>query len=191
MGAACCAGGCAGPARSPNAGGANAQAPIRRSGSRHGRVSATSAVAASPVRRRPGLCFRLPPGNRGAKAEGTAASLKDLRRPRRGPMTIARDRSVIHGRSRLVRAWLKRHRTVVAERFPGYAPELNPGEHVWPHTKYAELRNCAAPDLNALRGAVDGHLRSLHQGKELLRGSIDHAHLVWGKRSPLYLCRTQ
>lgn len=158
------------------------QTPIQRSWSRHGRVSAISAVTVSPVRRRSRHCFRLLPDNRGAKAGDTVAFLKGLRRQLRGPMTIVWDRSVIHDRSRLVRAWMKRRRTVVTERFPGYAPELNPDEYVWSHTKYVELCNYAAPDLTALRGAVDSHLRSLHHDKDLLRGFIDHAHLIWDKR---------
>jgi len=152
--------------------------PIQKCWSRHGRVSAISALTVSPVRQSPGLYFRLLPDNRGAKAEDTVAFLDDLRRHLRGPMTIVWDRSVIHDHSRKVRAWLNRHRRVVTERFPGYAPELNPDEYVWSHTKYAELSNYAAPDLKTLREVVEGHLHRLHQDKKLLRSFIAHAYLT-------------
>ena len=33
---------------------------------------------------------------------------------------------------------------VVAEDFPGYAPDLNPDEEVWSWTKYGRLCNLAA-----------------------------------------------
>ena len=165
--------------------------PIQRCWSCHGRVSAISAITVSPLRRRPGLHFRLLPDNRGAKAADTVAFLEDLRRRLRGPMTIVWDRSVIHDHSRAVRAWLNRHRSVVTERFPGYAPELNPDEYVWSHTKYAKLCNYAASDLNALREAVTCHLNALHHDKTLLRGFIDHAHLIWDMRKSHWKRRNQ
>jgi len=165
--------------------------PVQKCWARHGRVSAISAVTVSPVRRRPGLYFRLLPDNRGARAEDTVSFLKELRRHLRGPITVIWDRSVIHDRSRAVRAWLAKHPEVRTERFPGYAPELNPDEYVWSHAKYAGLANYAAPDLKALREAAGNHLRVLRQDRKLLRSFIDHAHLVWDRRKLRSICRTQ
>ena len=37
---------------------------------------------------------------------------------------------------------------------PAYAPELNPVEQVWNHTKYKELANYLPDNLDALHDAV-------------------------------------
>jgi transposase len=42
--------------------------------------------------------------------------------------------------------------------FPGYAPRLNPVEHVWGHTKYADLANYIPEDIDALPAAIDTSL---------------------------------
>jgi hypothetical protein len=40
-----------------------------------------------------------------------------------------------------VRTYLAKHPEIVAEDFPGYAPELNPDEQVWNWTKNGPLAN--------------------------------------------------
>ena len=138
-----------------------------------------SAVTVSPKRQRLGLYFRLLPVNTGAKAEDSVAFLKQLRRSLRGPLTICWDRSRIHDTSLAVRKWLAAHPEVRTEKFPGYAPELNPDEYVWTHTKYSELCNYAAPSLPVLSQKVFETLQKLRRRKDLLQSFIDHAHLKW------------
>jgi len=100
--------------------------PILRSWDRHDRISAISAVTISPVRRNLGLYFRLLPDDTNAHAEDIVSFLSQLRDQIRGPMTILWDRSKIHGRSRLVRAYLAKHPEIHTEELPAYAPETNP-----------------------------------------------------------------
>ena len=126
-----------------------------------------------------GLYFRLLPENAGAKAEDTVSFLKQIRRSLRGPLTICWDRSRIHDTSLKVREWLAKHPEVKTEKFPGYAPELNPDEYVWSHSKYAELCNYAAPNLLELGRKVSKTLQNLRKRSDLLQGFIDHAHLNW------------
>ena len=78
--------------------------PVLRSWDRHDRITALSAVAVSPVRRRLGLYFRLLPDDANAHGEDTVAFLRQLRRHIPGPMTILWDRANIHDRSKVVRA---------------------------------------------------------------------------------------
>ncbi len=60
------------------------------------------------------------------------------------------DGSNTHSKSKVVKAWLARHPEVVAEDFPGYAPDLNPDEWVWGWAKCGRLSNLAALDANEL-----------------------------------------
>jgi transposase len=87
------------------------------------------------------------------------------------------DRSQIHSRSKVVRAYLARHPEIVVEDFPGYAPELNPDELVWCWTKYGRLSNYAAPDLRELRGHVQAELEDLRDHPYRLLDFIDHTEL--------------
>ena len=69
-------------------------------------------------------------------------------------MTILWDRGNIHDRSKVVRAYLARHPEVVTEKFPGYAPETNPDEMVWQHTKHGRLANFTPEDTAELRAEL-------------------------------------
>jgi hypothetical protein len=102
--------------------------------------------------------------------------LQQLRRemPR---FTVVWDRSRIHGRSKAVKAYLAEHPEIVAEDFPGYAPELNPDEMVWCWTKYGRLCNWAAPDVGALRVRVESELETLRDRAYELLDFIDHTGL--------------
>jgi len=148
-------------------------------------------VTVSPKTHRLSLYFRLLPENKGAKATDTVSFLKQMRRSLRGPLIICWDRSVIHDRSLIVREWLAKHPEVETVKFPGYAPELNPDEYVWAHTKYAELCNYAAPNLPELGRTVGATLQRLQNRRDLLQGFIDHAHLNWNHTEYLLRSRNQ
>ena len=77
--------------------------PIVEAWHRKGKISAISAVTVSPVRRRPGLSFRLLADDTNAHGEDTVALLAQLRDRLKGPMTILWDQSRIQRRSAVVR----------------------------------------------------------------------------------------
>jgi transposase len=149
--------------------------PILKSWDRHDRISAISAVTVSPKRRRLGLDFRLLPDDTNAHGEDTVAFLRQLRRQVPGPMTVLWDRANIHDRSRAVRAYLAEHPEIVTEPLPGYAPETNPDEMVWQHTKHGRLANFAPEDTAELRAALIGELSRIGRKPELLAAFIRHA----------------
>jgi transposase len=124
--------------------------PVLDCWDRRDRISAISCITLSPVLGRPGLYFELLPVNQTAHGEEVVAFLGALRRQLRGPFTVVWDRSNIHSKSKVVKAWLARHPEVMVEDFPGYAPELNPDEWVWGWTKYGRLSNLAAWDAEEL-----------------------------------------
>jgi transposase len=66
------------------------------------------------------------------------------------------DGSPIH-RSKEVRAFLANGaaKQIHFERWPAYAPDLNPDEGTWQHLKQVELRNVCCFDLNHLHQQLD------------------------------------
>jgi transposase len=151
--------------------------PILKFLDRHDRISAISAVTISPRRRDLGLYFRLLHDDANDHAEDIVSFLVQLREHIRGPMTILWDGAKIHGRSRLVRAYLAKYPEIHAEPLPAYAPETNPDENVWRHTKHARLANIAADDLRELRRTLIEELDRLHGRPDLLAAFVEHARI--------------
>ena len=100
--------------------------------------------------------------------------LQQIHQHIRIPLTIIWDRGNIHDRAGTVRNYLARHPEIVMERFPAYAPELNPEEWVWQHTKSSCLPNFAANNTIVLRRKLAEEFRTLSQQPELLRSFIEH-----------------
>src|SRR5437588_6107782 len=102
------------------------QTPVLPAWNRHDRISAISCVTLGPQAKQPELYFELLPADLNVTAEDSVAFLRQLRRELPGPWTVVWDRHNIHGRSRLVQAWLADEPDVRVENLPGYAPALNP-----------------------------------------------------------------
>jgi transposase len=149
--------------------------PSLKSWDRHDRISAISCITVSPGRRRLGLYFHLLPDDKNGRGEDTVAFLKQLRRHIPGSMTILWDKGNVHDRARVVRAYLAEHPEVVTEPFPSYAPETNPDESVWGHTKYGRLANFAPEDTAELRRVLIEELERLDGRPDLLATFIRHA----------------
>jgi transposase len=149
--------------------------PILRSWDRHDRISAISALAVSPSRKRLGLYFHLLPDDVNVHGEDTVEFLRELRRHLPVPMTILWDRGNVHDRSKAVRAYLAEHPSIETEPFPSYAPEANPDEGVWEHTKHGRLANFAPEDTIELRSELTRELERLHRQPKLLAAFIRHA----------------
>ena len=149
--------------------------PILKRWDRQDRISALSAVTVSPKRRRLGLVFRLLPDDQNAHGEDTVAFLKQRRRPLPGPMTVLWDRSNIPDRAKVVRAYLGEHPEVKTEPLPSYAPETNPDERVWEHTKHGRLANFTPEDTAELRSVLVEEFGRLHRRPELLAAFLRHA----------------
>jgi transposase len=153
------------------------QTPIQPCWDRRDRITAISAISISPQRKRLGLYFRLLADNCNAQGRDTVAFLRQLKRHIPGPLTIIWDRGNIHDRSREVQKYLSRHPEIVTEKFPAYAPELNPDEQVWSHTKYGRMANFAAPNTTALRLRLHKEIRRLRKRTNVLASFVRHAEL--------------
>jgi transposase len=103
-------------------------------------------------------------------------------------LTLAPRRHVPHGftliwdrhrphRATGVTRWLARHGRIVVEWLPAYAPDLNPVEPVWSHTKYADLANFAPDNLDTLEDAVFSSLADTRGQRALLAACVRAAGL--------------
>ncbi len=128
------------------------QTPLLRQWDRRDRLSAISALTAAPRRRRFGLYWMLHRHN--IRSANVLQFLRALTRHLPHGFTLLWDRSQPH-RAATVRGWLAaRAPRIVVEWLPAYAPDCNPAEHVWGHTKYGDLANFAPADLDHLEGAL-------------------------------------
>jgi transposase len=151
------------------------QTPVLAAWDRRDRLSVISAITLSPVAARANLYFEV--FDHTVHAEQVVGFLADLHR-RLGPLTVVWDRGAIHDKSGLVRAWLAHHPRVVTEKFPGYAPDLNPDEGVWGWTKYGRLANLAANDTDELWDNVIEELITAKHRPDLLKSFIRHTELA-------------
>ena len=85
--------------------------------------------------------------------------------------TIHRSREV---REFLAQGWAEH---IHLERFPAYAPELNPDERVWQHLKHVELRNICCQDLTQLGTELDLAIRRIRNRSELIQSFFAGAEL--------------
>lgn len=148
--------------------------PIQYSWERHDRLSAISTLTLPPRRKRLGLYFELYSHN--ISFEEVMAFLTVLHRRLRRKFILVCDRLSAHRKAvRLLQAahpdWFE------VEWLPAYAPDLNPVEMVWNHTKYSDLANFIPEDVHDLHGAVVTSMENTRGQGHLLRSFFQHAGL--------------
>ncbi len=148
--------------------------PILKCYDRRDRLSAISAVTVSPKRRRLGLYFDILDHN--VKADDFEAFVEQLLRRLRRPIILVIDRYSVH-RSAARKLQARYPKRLSVEWLPAYAPELNPDEQVWNHTKYADLSNFIPDDVLHLGQSVAASLRKTRGQQHLLRSFFKHARL--------------
>jgi len=150
------------------------QTPIHYSWDRHDRLSVISAITVSPVCRRLGLYFQIHDHN--IRFGEVMAFLTLLHHRLRRKFIVVLDRYSAHRKAvRLLQAehpdWFE------VEWLPAYAPELNPVEMVWNHTKYADLANFIPDDVHHLHQAIAHSIRTLSSQFDLIRSFFKYAAL--------------
>jgi len=150
------------------------ETPIHYSWDRRDRLSVISAISVSAKRRRLGLHFDIHDHN--IVTDDFECFVETLLRSRQRRMVLVIDRWSVHrsGARRLLRRFPRR---VQIEWLPAYAPELNPVEQVWKHTKYDDLANYIPDDIRALGGAIRQSIRRSRRQQQLLRSFFQHAKL--------------
>jgi putative transposase len=153
------------------------QPPVVRYLYKQDRLSAISALAVSPKRRRLALYLRL--RTRNLTGLDVRAFLHHLLRHLRGPVVLLWDRGPIHRRSEVTQ-WITAHPRLQVEAFPAYAPELNPAESVWAQADRA-LANSAPTDLHQLNGLLRNSARRIRGSQPLLWSCIHASDLPWAR----------
>jgi transposase len=144
------------------------QTPLVHHRYRHDKVSAISAVTVSPTRHHCGLYAHFHLAN--ITHVEVAIFLRELLRHLAGPIIVVWDGGTIH-RGAAVRHLLARHPRLQVERFPAYAPELNPDELVWNYLK-RDLANGRPDTLDELLTDLTRVTRRLRRSPALLRAFL-------------------
>ena len=150
------------------------QTPIQYSWDRHDRLSAIAALTVAPRRGRLGLYSRFHDHN--IRFNDVIAFLYLVHRHLRRKFILVLDRFSAHRKAvRLLQEagveWLE------VEWLPSYAPDLNPVEMVWNHTKYADLANFIPEDIHHLEQAVTKSIVETRRVSKLLQAFFTHAGL--------------
>ena len=148
------------------------QTPVMYSWDRHDRLSVIATLSVSARRRRIGLYFATHEKN--IKAEEAEAFLRQLQRSLGRRLIVVMDRWAVH---RKVARMLAGDRRFWIEWLPSYAPDLNPVEHVWNHTKYGDLANYIPDDLLDLELELDWSIDQTRKRPKLLRSFFHGAEL--------------
>lgn len=150
------------------------ETPVLDCWERHDRLSVISALTVSPERHRLGLYFDIFDHNIVADdfEEFAALVLQRIGHP----ITLVLDRWQVHraGARRLQRRFGNRVRI---EWLPAYAPELNPVEQIWGHTKHSDLANYVPDNILRLGRSVAKSLRKKRSNQPLLKSFFQHAKL--------------
>jgi transposase len=148
------------------------ETPVMYSWDRHDRLSVIAGLSLAPRRRRIGLYFGMHDQN--ITADEVIAFLLSVRRQLRRDLIVVMDRWAVH---RKAARDLADDRRFEFEWLPPYAPDLNPVEHVWNHTKYGDLANYIPDDLLDLEVEAEGSLEDARCRPELLRSFFHGAEL--------------
>lgn len=150
------------------------QTPVQYSWDRHDRLSTIAGITVSPVRQRLGLCFQVHSEN--VNFEKVIEFVVALHRRLRRKFILVLDRYSAHRKA--VRLLQERHPDwFEVEWLPAYAPDLNPTEMVWNHSKYGDLANFIPDDVDDLSRAVTTSLKNTRTQTQLLRSFFQYAGL--------------
>jgi transposase len=105
--------------------------------------------------------------------------LKHLLRHIPGKLLIVWDGAPIH-RSKAIRQFLSDGAAarIHLERFPGYAPEVDPEEGIWRHLKRVEMRNLCCRDLPETRRELRAACQRLRQKPHIIQSCLRHSGLA-------------
>ncbi len=147
---------------------------MQRAWDRHDRLSVISAISVSPKRQRLRASFQV-------HAENICAChvrrfLLQIRQEVRQPLIVIMDRLPAHRSA--ARQLLDQRDDIHVEWLPAYAPELNPVEAQWSHTKYCDLANYIPDDTSELRREVLQSLRQQRDEPTLLNSYFQAAKLT-------------
>ena len=148
------------------------ETPVMYCWDRHDRLSVIAGLSLAGRRRRIGLYFAAHVKN--VAAQEVETFVRCVQRQLRRPLIVVMDRAAIHRKAARV---LEADPRFCIEWLPPYAPDLNPVEHVWCHTKYGDLANYIPDDLQGLEFQFECSMQETRQCPELMRSFFHGAEL--------------
>jgi transposase len=149
--------------------------PVLCAWDRHDRWSVLGSLSMAPWALRLGCYFRFYDHN--ITAEEVRDFVRMLHRQLRRPLIVVLDRWGVHRKAiRLLQE--RKPRWLHVEWLPAYAPELNPVEHLWNHTKWGDLANFVPDDAQHLRQAAQQSLNDQRYDPERLYSCFRAAELT-------------
>lgn len=149
------------------------QTPLQYAWDRHDRFSVLGALSLAPWALRIGVYFRLHDHN--IHAVDVADFVKQLHRQLRRRLIVVWDRWNVH---RSAAKQLARFNWLEIEYLPAYAPELNPVEAMWNHTKYSDLANFIPHDAEHLGVSITDSLNAQRRDPYLKYSFFRYAKLT-------------
>jgi transposase len=149
------------------------QTPIHYAWDRHDRWSVIGALSLAPWALRIGAYFQLYDHN--IVAPDVIAFVKQLHRQLGRELIVVWDRWNVH---RSAATKLSKFDWLQIEYLPSYAPELNPVEAMWNHTKYSDLANFIPDDVIHLQRAIHKSLQNQRQDAPLKHSFFQYADLI-------------
>ena len=149
-----------------------AQTPVMYCWDRHDRLSVIAALSRSARKKQIGLYFGVHEKN--ITAEEVQTFLRQVQRSLRRKLIVVMDRWSVHRKAAKMlggdsRFWI--------EWLPPYAPELNPVEYLWDHTKYGDLANFVPDDLLDLELEFNWSIDQARRRPELMQSFFHAAEL--------------
>jgi transposase len=149
------------------------QTPVQYAWDRHDRFSVLGALSMAPWALRIGLYFQV--FNHNVTAVDLVEFVKRLHRQLGRRLILVWDRWSVH---RSAAKQLARYNWLKVEYLPAYAPQLNPVEAVWNHTKYGQLANFVPIDGAHLRTSIIASLDHQRSDAKLKYSCFRHAKLA-------------
>jgi transposase len=149
------------------------QTPVHYAWDRHDRWSVLGALSLAPWALRIGVYFRLHDHN--IHAVDVVDFVKQLHRQLRRRLILVWDRWNVH---RSAAKQLARFNWLEIEYLPAYAPELNPVEAMWNHTKYSDLANFIPHDAKQLGTSIADSLNDQRHDAQLKYSFFRYAKLA-------------
>jgi transposase len=147
--------------------------PVHYAWDRHDRWSVMGALSLAPWALRIGVYFRLYDHN--IVTDDVVEFVRHLHRQLGRKLILVWDRWNVH-RSAAKR--LARYRWLQIEWLPSYAPELNPVEAMWNHTKYSNLANFIPDDAEHLGQSIRSSIASQRRDPYLKHSFFRYAGLI-------------
>jgi len=112
------------------------------------------------------------------RKENTLQTIKHLLRHVKGAIALLWDGLASH-KAKSVREFLEKHadRFVIVERFPAYAPELNPQEYVWSSSKTKDMANFCPKESGDLLRQAKKSIRRIQNSPHVLQGALRKSEL--------------